>query len=198
MRHDLGAVMGKPDNKQAKINFEKRTTRLQDMGLTPVTVVPETQLEPEQEDDIQTMLREVKVCLQEIDPKLNSLALQMDHVSQNVDKHKSHIDTLETRVSDSDDHQVETHERLLRMDKVLEVIKARNEDLEVRSRRNNVRITGIPESINIENMKHYIEGLLRDLFGSGLSEMFLVERAHCTLGPRPPLAPSRSRYWLVF
>lgn len=149
-------------------------------------IIPETQLDPTPEDDIKTMLGEVKTSLMDMHTKIDSIVSRLDQVSRKVDRHDARLTALETRVSDHEDHQTEQNEKLQKITKDLDIIRARNEDLEARSRRNNVRITGIPESTNTGSMERYVENMLSELFAPDLSTMFLVERAHRTLGPRPP------------
>lgn len=72
------------------------------------------------------------------------------------------------------------------MEKVPEV-KAKNEDLEARSRRNNIRITRIPETTAMGKVEDFVETLLRDIFGSSLLMLFIVERTHWSLAPKPPV-----------
>lgn len=149
---------------QSTINFVKRSTRTQDNSVSQ-TVVSETQIDSESEEDIKSILKEVKTYLREIDTNIDSLASRLDRVSRKVDKHESKIADLETRVSDVEDSQTTVHTNLTLIQKNLAEIKAKNEDLEGRSRRNNVRILGVPESTNIHNMEQYVEGLFKELFG---------------------------------
>ncbi|KAJ1189349.1 hypothetical protein NDU88_006097 [Pleurodeles waltl] len=67
------------------------------------------------------------------------------------------------------------------------------DDLESRSRRNNLRIVGIAESTSIANMENFIKSLLIQLLGRDtFSAFFVVERAHRSLPARPlPGAPPR-------
>ena len=67
------------------------------------------------------------------------------------------------------------NEQCLRMEWVLELIKAKNGDLEARSRRNNIRIVGVPESMVMGIIKTYAGDLIRTLFGEHLAAMFAVE-----------------------
>lgn len=46
--------------------------------------------------------------------------------------------------------------QVAQMDKILKIIAAKNEDLEARSRRINIRIIGIPESTYTGRMEDYI------------------------------------------
>lgn len=70
-------------------------------------------------------------------------------------------------------------------------------DLEGRSRRNNIRIYGIPENIEGTSMLRYVESMMISELGDGVdlgSEKNLgIERAHRALGVQPPPgAPPRS------
>ena len=49
---------------------------------------------------------------------------------------------------------------LVHMELVLEVNKDKNEDLEARSRRNNVRIFRVPESTAMSRIETYVEELM--------------------------------------
>lgn len=90
-------------------------------------------------------------------------------------------------MSEVDDSAATDKQQLIKMDKVLELIWAKNEDLEAHSRRGNIGITGLSESTNTARMEDYVETLLRDLFGNVLSSVFIVESVHRSLGPRLPL-----------
>ncbi|KAJ1105607.1 hypothetical protein NDU88_003012 [Pleurodeles waltl] len=59
---------------------------------------------------------------------------QLEHDKQRVDKHENREDQLENHVCEAEDLQANAQEHLLRMDKVLERFKAKNEDMEERSR----------------------------------------------------------------
>lgn len=100
---------------------------------------------------------------------------------------------VEQRVSATENGLSEVAGKTLNMEKVLALIQAKNEDLEARSRCNNIRITGLPESTNTGRMETFIETLIKDIFGpENLSSMFIVERAHRSLAVRPvPGAPLR-------
>lgn len=96
---------------------------------------------------------EMRSSLRTIDSKLDVFTSQLESVKQKVDTHETRLDVLENRHSDLHDFQVETKEQVLQMDKVLGLLRAKNEDLEARSRRNNLRITGIAETTAINKME---------------------------------------------
>ena len=76
------------------------------------------------------------------------------------------------------------NEKFLQMEKVLELIQLKNEDLESLSRRNNLRIVGILESTHIEKVENFVEDLLKKTFSNAtFTPLFVVERAHRSLGP---------------
>lgn len=56
-------------------------------------------------------------------------------------------------------------------------LKAKVVDLEDRSRRNNLKFRGIPESVGTQELTRYIQQLMRSLI-PGLSDLELVDRSH--------------------
>uniref|UniRef100_A0AAX7UGL5 L1 transposable element RRM domain-containing protein n=1 Tax=Astatotilapia calliptera TaxID=8154 RepID=A0AAX7UGL5_ASTCA len=62
-------------------------------------------------------------------------------------------------------------------------LQAKCEDLEGRSRRNNIRLVGIPEGLESSNPREFISHLLQDLLK--LNEAPLLDRVHRSLGSKP-------------
>uniref|UniRef100_H3AFU4 L1 transposable element RRM domain-containing protein n=1 Tax=Latimeria chalumnae TaxID=7897 RepID=H3AFU4_LATCH len=62
----------------------------------------------------------------------------------------------------------------------------RIDDLENRSRRNNVRILGFPEGAEEGNPIAFLSTILPELLGLDPVVPLDIERAHRSLGPRPP------------
>lgn len=66
-------------------------------------------------------------------------------------------------------------------------------DLEGRSRRNNIRIYGIPEEAEGTSAVTFIENFIKTELGSKLGRGLGIERAHRAMAPKPPpSAPPRS------
>lgn len=66
-------------------------------------------------------------------------------------------------------------------------------DLEGRSRRNNIRIYGVPEDAEGTSAVTFIENFIKTELGSELGRGLGIERAHRTMAPKPPpSAPPRS------
>lgn len=186
--------MGKPDARQPRLTFEQSKKAPKPTEGDPTAPEPSAERSggPFPMDDIKTMFMDLKQSIQGLDNKMDSLAERMDRISQKVECHDSKITALETRTSDIEDGYTDLTKQLKDMGDVIQQVQLKNADLEARSRRNNVRITGIPESTDIPNMEKYVEALARELFSTELSAMFLIERAHRTLAPRPqPGLPPR-------
>ncbi|KAJ1109803.1 hypothetical protein NDU88_007161 [Pleurodeles waltl] len=83
-----------------------------------------------QDADFKELLAIVKTILKAMSEKLDILTHLLDQVKQRMFKHENRLDHLENCVSDTDNTQADSKEHLLRMDKILELIKAKNEDLE--------------------------------------------------------------------
>ncbi|KAJ1154531.1 hypothetical protein NDU88_007282 [Pleurodeles waltl] len=180
--------MRKHNAKQLKLSVEgKCPTRQVETGESSESVDDHSEDDGSQDQNLRELLRDVKSGLKTNNRKLDLLTNQLDHIKQCVDKTRTEYDLLENRVCDANELQADSKEHLLCMDKVLDFIKAKSEDLDVRSHRNKLQITGLLDSTAIFKREDFIEILLQDLFDQSLSAIFIVEHAQCSLGPRPPL-----------
>ncbi|CAJ0940979.1 unnamed protein product [Ranitomeya imitator] len=75
-----------------------------------------------------------------------------------------------------------------------EELEFKTDDLENRSRSNNLRIIGVPEKVEGNNPTEYIEAWLKNsVWGADLTNHFSVERAHrVPTRPLPPGSPPRA------
>ncbi|RXN22092.1 LINE-1 type transposase domain-containing 1 [Labeo rohita] len=64
-------------------------------------------------------------------------------------------------------------------------LKANIEDLISRSKRQNVRLVGLPEDIEGKNAREYVTNLLSELLGDCLAEPPELDRIHRSLWPKP-------------
>lgn len=71
----------------------------------------------------------MKSSLKTID-KLDILTSQLEQVKKQVDTHETRLDQLDNRSKEVHEFQMETKEQLLQMDKILNIISAKNGDLE--------------------------------------------------------------------
>lgn len=181
--------MGKLDKQQPKLTFATRRPP----GGAGTHSDTEAELEPSTTKAMESVLQAIQKSLQDINGKLDTLTCRVDTIANKLDKQGERLDEAETRISAVEDETHANTTKCSEMEKLLEVIRNKSEDLEARSRRNNVRISGVPETTNTGKMELYIESLVRDIFGAEkFSSVFIVERAHRSLAPKPPAgAPPR-------
>lgn len=104
--------------------------------------------------------------------------------------HGSTIKELEKSATFHSDEVTELRQQVTKLNSELGKLAEKCEDLEGRSRRHNVRITGIPEGAEGPKPREFIAGLLQELLS--LDEKPLIDRAHRTLRKRPePHEPPR-------
>ncbi|KAJ1150179.1 hypothetical protein NDU88_002975 [Pleurodeles waltl] len=78
------------------------------------------------------MFLELKSSLAGIDAKLDHVTGQLDQIKARVDDHDSRFEVLETRTSEMEDARRGARDHLAQMERILEVIQNKNEDLEAR------------------------------------------------------------------
>ncbi|KAK7901502.1 hypothetical protein WMY93_018271 [Mugilogobius chulae] len=130
-------------------------------------------------------LSRVEVTLKEVVERTTILEQQM------ADTHQ--------RVSDTED-QLQRHERAIRYMLQREAkLSTKCEDLESRARRNNLRVYGIREGEEKNDMIHFITGMIRTALKLPDNLDLGVERAHRSLTMKPKdTEPPRSiivRFW---
>lgn len=80
--------MGKNYAKQSNLLFEnKRLTRNAETGAEHDTEAISSDAQDRQDDDLRSILQDVKISLKVIDNKLNKLTGQLDQVRKRVDTH---------------------------------------------------------------------------------------------------------------
>lgn len=137
-------------------------------------------------DPLATILKEMRSGFRSLDTRFDALEKRMDTMNNKIQSHDRRLDAAETRISDTEDGASKALQRLERVEHILKDVAIKNEDLEARGRRNNIRLLGVPESTNTGRLDVFIERLLADLFGrDSFTQGFVVERAHRSLGPRP-------------
>lgn len=119
--------------------------------------------------EISTAHGELKAAIEPLQRLVDSLDATIKFLDLNANDHDSRIGELEAKVST-------LAAQVTRLDE-------KCEDLESRSRRNNIRIVGIPENSEGPKMTEFVARLLRDTLG--LKDIPLLDRGHRTLRERP-------------
>lgn len=146
-------------------------------------------------DRLERMLTSMKgdICGR-IDSLASDLRSEIASVKQDLEN------TVEPMLQRLNEHDQTMHEleractdngtELSRLDSTVNSLKAqvkllndKCEDLEGRSRRNNIRLVGVPESVEGPRPTNFTAHLLRDILK--LDEMPLLDRAHRTLRAKP-------------
>ncbi|KAJ1140654.1 hypothetical protein NDU88_007003 [Pleurodeles waltl] len=182
LRSPIMSIMGRTDAKQQKLHFgAKRHT-----GAPPDQVEEDASPPPQDEQsgvgEMKALLLTMQSSLSSIDGKMDTMTTRLDLLTAGVEKQSGRITEAEQRISNVEDVMQKRQEQLSQINKLLKVIALKNEDLEDKSRRNNIRIVGIPESTNSGRMEQFVERLLFTLFGEdAFSWLLIMERAHRTL-----------------
>ncbi|XP_053555688.1 DNA mismatch repair protein Msh3 [Bombina bombina] len=126
-------------------------------------------------------------------PKMDSLQAGVDTLTCEVRQFASRITAAETRISDVEDRQVSADITIKQLVKKSELLQDRIDDLENRSRRNNLRIVGIPESVKGKNLLEFVALTFPKLLGIHPDILPIdVERAH-RIGPERGLEQNNPR-----
>ncbi|CAL1581895.1 unnamed protein product [Knipowitschia caucasica] len=145
-----------------------------------------------EEDKLSLILREIRELREDNKEQLGEIKRDIGKINSRVDDTERRLVTAEARVQGAEDvlaEVVKQHEQL----------KLKVCDLEGRSRRDNVRIYGIPEGEEgspTPDVTLFVERLLRENLGFPADKELLMERAHRALAPRPP-AGSQPRSIIV-
>lgn len=97
----------------------------------------------------------------------------MDHIERKMGKFAGSHNTLTDAHNEQDDE--------------MEKLKAKVADMEDRSRRNNVKLRGVPESVLNSQLNQYACDLIRAVLPSILIPEIIIDRIHCL--PKPSYLP---------
>ncbi|KAJ1193300.1 hypothetical protein NDU88_002599 [Pleurodeles waltl] len=103
-------------------------------------------------------------------------------------RHKQHarLATAERRICDIEDDHTQQDKEMKEMHTEIPHIQLKNEDLEARTQRSNMRVADILESTATGRTKDYLEKLLLALFrAEKFFKTFVIKQAYCSLAPKP-------------
>lgn len=134
----------------------------------------------EMKHDIEKLKEDVKATMKE------DLSRFREEMMCELQNQKGSITEVQTRVADLEAACLEMKNELL---ETLERNKAMNDklvDLESRSRRNNLRIYGVPEGKEGRSVSEFVTDLLNKQLKLPDGSELQIQRAHRALVPRPP------------
>lgn len=136
---------------------------------------------------IANLLEEHRVALStDFKTAVSTLEAKLDQIQTTVTDHASKIASLETNANSQDERTKALEATCAMLTESNAKLYAKVVDLESRSRRNNIRIIGLPESIEGPRPSVFFSELLAEVFGDGVLESPPeCDRAHRSLSDRP-------------
>ena len=126
----------------------------------------------------------------EFKTSFSALEAKIDLVQATVSSHGQRITSLETNADSVEERLLSLEATCTELTASTEKLKAKAADLEARSRRNNIRIIGLPESIEGPRPTDFFSKLLVQLLGDEkLPTPPELDRAHRSLAPSSPRGP---------
>ncbi|KAI4880552.1 hypothetical protein NFI96_007352 [Prochilodus magdalenae] len=114
-----------------------------------------------------------ELSFQTLQTTLQTVTEKMNVAEEQIQEHEVRISSLETALAETQRKN--------------ELLRLKLDDLEGRSRRNNIKIVGVPEGEEKGKPTEFVTGLLPKLLGAThFAEPLIVDRAHCVLQPKPP------------
>lgn len=113
---------------------------------------------------------------------------QLEEIKEEIVKTNSRLDEAEDRITKAEERMQNTEDVLKEMLKLQTKLDEKITDQESRSRRDNVRIYGVPEGTEKEasSMISFVEKLLLENLDVPADMPLQIERAHRALGQQPP------------
>ncbi|RXN25930.1 LINE-1 type transposase domain-containing 1 [Labeo rohita] len=109
----------------------------------------------------------------------------MSDVTKTQQSTSERVNEMEKRIADLEEWAVDVRDAVSNTLKVQENLQAKLSDLEGRSRRNNLRIYGMPEGCEGSNVKEFVAEFIKSEL-NGLQDIDLqIQRAHRALVPKP-------------
>lgn len=131
--------------------------------------------------NLEAILSELRQSRRENSENFKALKEDMANV-------KACITEVETRVGEVEDRTGLVEEAMAELAKLCHKLEAKQTDLEGRTRRENIRIYGVPEGEEegSRSVSKFVESLLKDALDALKHIDLNIERAHRSLGPKPP------------
>lgn len=137
-------------------------------------------------DDTARVLEAISDCKSTLTCKIEEVKVDVSLIRQDLQKMRERVTETETRISQVEDSVPPLQISTERIQHQLNAVLAKQDDMENRLRRCNLRFVGLPEGAEGSDPSTFLENLLTSTFGRAeFSTSFVVERAH-RLASRPP------------
>lgn len=139
-------------------------------------------MKKEYSETIGVLKKELTDFREEVNEKLSTISCDLQEITKRVEE-------TEQRVADVEEQGAEIGELLSRTLEIQQSIQTQLTDLEARSRRNNIRIHGIPEGSEGDDIQDFVEKFIKSEL-SPPDDRLGIQRCHRFLGSRPPQGSS--------
>lgn len=165
--------MGKPTKKQNQ-PAEGSSDDNHDAGSQA------NQNEPHAANNTPLTLADMEKLLNSMEDRIiTKLSAQLSADRATIDRHDQTIQQMETSLNDMESRLLTLEATCATLSKDNEALKLKTDDLENRSRRNNIRVTGLPEKVEGSQPTVFMEVFLAEIFGEeAFSSPPSVDRAH--------------------
>lgn len=137
-----------------------------------------------------TLREDVKKELTELRDEINQA---LGDIRGDLKNTTTRVEEAEQRVAELEERNIDLEDSLRQMQHKQDLMQTKMTDLEARSRRNNIRIYGIPEGEEENNLMDFVVKLLKSELAIPGELDLKIQRCHRALTPRPPReAPPRS------
>lgn len=139
-----------------------------------------------QDDAKKELIDKIEALKTEVSGFRGEMSKRMDDIAEDLKGITQRVDEAEQRVVDIEEFNANTNDTLQHTLHLQLDLQARVTDLEARSRRNNIRVHGIPEEAEGTNMKQFMENFLKSELTLDNTPPLHIQHCHRSLGSRPP------------
>lgn len=173
-------------SKQTKINPRRMTATAASQTTDSAAAAEEESLPVM---NTAALIREVTQNFSDtMEVKLSKFTETLEKISTTLENQSKRIAEAEQRVSEVEDVVSGLEGRLAEAEKKIKVLAANMEDMENRSRRDNIRVLNLKEGTEGKRPVQFFETWLPTVLGleasSGAKNRIKIDRAHRSLGPR--------------
>lgn len=146
------------------------------------------------------MGKDINRILSSINERFDKFEEDFRSLQTSVRDFAERVETVEGQTRDHEGHLCSLEATLTDLQKTNKVLRAKVSDLEGRSRRNNIKIIGIPEGEEKGRPTEFVAALIPKLLGeTHFQGPLVIDRAHRTLKPsdgeRPRIIIARVHFF---
>lgn len=173
-------------SKQTKINLRKMTTA---MNASQTANSPPAAEDPPSAVETKALIREVTQNFSDtMEEKFSKFTETLEKISSTLESHSKRITEAEQRVSGVEDVVAGLEGRLAEAEGKAKLMAAALDEMENRSRRDNIRVLNLEEGTEGKRPIQFFETWLPTVLNldssSGGKKRVKIDRAHRSLGPR--------------